>query len=366
MELTLLNKQLQKMAVIDDYRSLIWKDKYSGFGEFEIVLPINSKVIPYLVEDWYISLRNSGHLMVIDTISIHSDSEEGTTLTVKGPSLESILDRRIVWNKTVLDGNLQDAIKKLLEENAIFPNITLDTENRRISRLKFLASDDPVLTALTISAQVKGNLLGQTINDICLSKGVGYAVYLDENNDFVFFLYLGQDRSHEQIANPYVTFSPKFENIVHSDYIQSSSFLRTVTLVAGEVGIGNGRTEVIVSTPSGPGTDLDRRELYTDAGGVSRTVIVNGESTTLTEELYLKLLEQKGSEELAKNVSIQTFEGQVDATRMYKYGEDFFMGDLVEVLDEYGHEARSQVLEIIFAEDNSGIRIYPTFGAVPA
>ncbi len=51
---------------------------------------------------------------------------------------------------------------------------------------------------------------------------------------FVFELYAGFDRSYDQTENPYVIFSPKFENIINSNYIESKASLKTVTLVGGE------------------------------------------------------------------------------------------------------------------------------------
>ena len=64
-------------------------------------------------------------------------------------------------------------------------------------------------------------------------------------------------------------------------------------------------------------------------------------------------------------MAIISFEGQVDATRMYKYGEDFFMGDIVQIANEYDMETKVQIVEVVRSHNQSGTDVYPTFLAVP-
>lgn len=49
---------------------------------------------------------------------------------------------------------------------------------------------------------------------------------------------------------------------------------------------------------------------------------------------------------------------------MFKYGEDFFNGDVVQIANEYGHETRARILEIVMSEDNEGVSLYPTFKTI--
>jgi hypothetical protein len=46
---------------------------------------------------------------------------------------------------------------------------------------------------------------------------------------------------------------------------------------------------------------------------------------------------------------------------MYLYGVDFYMGDIVQMVTEYGLEGKVQVMEIIQTQNETGISIYPTF-----
>ena len=287
--------------------------------------------------------------MIIEKLLINSDIENGNTITVSGRSLESLLERRIVWNRTTLSGNLQKGIKKLLNENVISPS----DSNRKIDNFIFEESADSAITGLTIDGQYTGDNLYEVIASICQEKDIGFKITLNTSNQFVFKLYSGVDRSYGQSVNPYVVFSPNFENIIESNYIESKMALKNVTLIGGE-GEGTARKYTSVGTASG----LDRRELFTDARDV-RSEDDNGNA--IPEADYLEQLRQRGREKLAENVDVVAFEGEADVSTMFTYGVDFFMGDVVQIANEYGHETKSRIVELISSESEEGVSTYPTF-----
>lgn len=57
----------------------------------------------------------------------------------------------------------------------------------------------------------------------------------------------------------------------------------------------------------------------------------------------------------------KTFEGEVNATSGFVYGKDFFLGDMVQVANEYGMEGPSLVSEMVWSQDEEGFSCYPTF-----
>lgn len=66
----------------------------------------------------------------------------------------------------------------------------------------------------------------------------------------------------------------------------------------------------------------------------------------------------------AENVSITSFEGETETTIMFQYGKDFFNGDIVQIANEYGHETKARILEIVHSEDKDGYSVYPTFKTI--
>ena len=349
MDILVLNTKFESVAILDRFESLIWTDRFMECGDFEIYTAMDSKLLQYMKQDYYLYSADSEHMMIIEQLRVETDSEDGNHLKILGRSLESILDRRVIWGQKILTGNLQDAIQTLLNENVISPTIA----DRKISNFIFKKSTDPKITALTIDAQYTGDNLYTVINKLCDANNIGFKVTLNNTNQFVFELYVGADRSYDQDLNPHVVFSPKFDNIITSSYLESKKTMKNVTLVAGE-GEGADRKTTTVGTATG----LDRRELFTDARDISSSL---ENDKKLTDAEYTAQLVQRGKEDLAKNVEIKAFEGEVDATHMFVYGEDFFIGDIVQIANEYGHEGTSYISELVISQNKEGIKIYPTF-----
>lgn len=355
MQLVVLDTSFSVLQVIDSYDSLIWTERYADYGDFELVLPFLNGVLYYIDFDNYLAIKESSTVMVIEQIEIETDVESGNKLKVSGRSLESILNRRIVWKQTILNGKLQNGIQKLLYENIIQPT----DPSRKIPNFTFKESSDTTITGLTIEAQYTGDNLFDVIKSICDVYSLGFRISLSDTG-FVFSLYNGKDRSYGQIVNPYVIFSPMYDNLISSNYLDSAKNLKTVTLVAGE-GEGTARKTKEVPIDSGAGSGLSRREMYTDARDISST---DGEET-LTEAEYNSQLTERGKEKLTEYTRVTSVEGEADThSTSFTYGKDYNVGDIVEVVNEYGIETKARVIEFIRSESESGYDMYPTFSII--
>lgn len=350
MDIFVLDTNFNVVKIIDTYKSLIWTTRYDEYGDFELYTQMSSEILEYIKTDYYLWKPDDDSVMVVEKILIQSNIEEGNTLTISGRSLESIIDRRIIWGRTSVDGTLQDSVKQLLDECIINPYM----DYRRIDNFIFEYSDDPAITGLTLKAQYTGDNLYDVIHTICNERGIGFKITLNDNLQFVFKLYAGVDRSYNQVHNSYVIFSPNYDNLLNSNYIESKTNLKTCTLIGGE-GEGSDRVFTSIGAES---TGLSRRELFTDARDLSSDL---GDGDTLSYEAYLDILAHRGKEKLTEHTEVSSFEGEADTTTMFRYGEDFFTGDIVQIVNEYGHEATVRITEFIVSENEEGLSMYPTF-----
>lgn len=350
MEPIIMNENFEKIDVFDTFESLIWAERYSSYGDFEIYTSAERSIIQKTKPNYYIQSDESEMVMIIEDLKLESDTEFGNHYTITGRSLESILLRRIVWSQTILDGYLEGQIEKLLNQNVIKPT----DNNRKISNFVFKKSNDPTIASLKIKAQFTGDTLYDAVKKICDSTNIGFKITLNDQNQFVFSLYTGSDRSYDQFSNPYVVFSPNFENIINSNYTESNRTLSTVGLVAGE-GEGSERRTVVVGDSKSSG--LNRREAFIDARDISSQV----DGGTLTDEQYNGLLTARGNEYMAEYKTVKAFDGEVETSQLYQYQRDFFMGDIVQLENEYGSSARVRITEYIYNQSTEGISSYPTF-----
>lgn len=352
MEALILDSKYDVVDVVDTFESFIWTDRFLGYGDFELYTPVESKYFPNLKENLYLMLKGSERLMILEDLNIATDFENGDRITVTGRSLESILDRRIIWKQTILSGSFQDAIQKLLNENIISPA----QESRKIPNFTFKVSDDPYILGLTIDAQYYGENLYNSIIELCEARKVGFRILPKGAGGFEFELYNGEDRSFSQDENLWVEFSPRFDNLLSSNYLKSSKLKKTAALAAGE-GEGADRKTIEVLDDSGGGSGLTRKELFVEASITTATE----DGSTISETEYNKQLKEKGKTALAETKVTETFEGEIDTTNQYVYSRDFFIGDIVQIVNEYGKESRVRITEIVQSQDASGTKITPTF-----
>lgn len=353
MDMFILDTAYQAVAVLDTFQSRIWTDRYNAYGDFEVYIPAIMPVCSFLKEGYYLySPDLSDRMMIIEDIQLKCDPEDGDFYTVTGRSLESILARRVIWGYREITGNLQQGVKALLNENVINPTkIT-----RKIPNFQFRDSTDSRITSLTLDAQYFGDNLYEVISAICQEKSIGFRVLPDFTNaGLIFELFKGTERALDQTENPYIIFSPDFDNFISSNYLETTSSYKNVALVGAD-GEGSARKYVDAFEGNSEPSGLSRRETFTDAYGVSKD-----EETT--EDDYNKQLKQKGLEELADLKVTKAFEGEIDSSRQYVYGRDFGIGDVVQVTNSYGQSGKSRVSEVVMSEDDTGFIITPTFTA---
>lgn len=354
MQLRILNQDFIPLEVVDTYKSIIWTDRYDLCGDFELCLDPLSVLAKTIQKDYYLELDDSEHLMIIEDFNTETDFDDGDLLIVKGRSLESILDRRVIWPQRIFDGDFQNQIETMINEAIINPAIA----DRRIPNFIFKRSTDPNITKLTFTGQFTGDNLYTVITEACQRAKCGFKILLNNENKFEFQLYYGIDRSYDQYERSVVAFTPGFENLKKSTYKENNSPFKSIAIVAGE-GEGAARKSIAVQASESK-SGLLRREMYVDA----RDISTNTESgTNLTEAQYNDLLKERGVRDLNENFYVRSFEGEAETNSAFILNKDFFIGDIVHIANQYGKEAKSRVSEIIFSHDKDKLTIVPTFSS---
>lgn len=425
--INVLDTDFNIIGVIDTYESFIWTDRFKNYGDFELYSGVDSNLLNLCKQDYYLEILESPHLMIIEGIEITTDSEQGNHIRITGRSIESILDRRIIWDQTTVSGTKDHTLKTAIEclfkycfgfgtkgteitkkytdmdgtqkrvpfirgtvKLTTNKNQTIDVRKERVIRnLLYLRPDDSIMDGLIIE---KTQFTGDNLYDIMIEimdsysqYGLGYRIiplyrirevytddYISGHTDltveevqalseytFVFELYSGVDRSYEQDIRPYIVFSPDFDNIINTDYLDTIEGYKNVTLILGE-GEGASRKRLILGGKDDNNDYLDplmRRELYTDARDISRNEYG-------TNANYKAALKQRGLEKLYECTREVTYDGEVEAERVFVYNADFLMGDIIQIKNEYGINGKARVIEYIISESESGRDFYPTFDSV--
>lgn len=333
MYLNVYDKNLNRIDVLDVFISLIWTKRYDTPGDFEITMSLDEEGLPDSVFPGnYVNLsedNENGYFMIIETVEVNQDAENGIVLKITGSSLEVLLDNRIIWDKLTYTSKTSEfIIEDLITKSILSPSIS----DRRISNFIYRKPKEGTPTS-SLSIDYDGDSLLDSIERLCSSDHNGISVrYVD--GDFVYRTYTGEDRSRGQTKNDMVLYSPKMDSLASSRYLESIKNYKNVIQIVNE------NNKFVV----GEATGIDRREIRESVDTITSQAAANSAANLF----------------LYQHRKITALEGEA-INDVYVFGRDVFIGDIVQFENGYGVEAKARITEYIYSEDISGINNYPTF-----
>ena len=359
------------IGIIDDAKSIIWHDVYYGVGDFEVYAPCTPESVSLLIVGNYVTRYGDDNIGIIEKVNITYSAQDGRMIIVSGRFAKSLLDRRIIYtlsghsvSPTILRGNVEDAARKLVEQNAI--NCDFDT-SRNIQELELGIDAGIAKTIVDASGaaadkQVTHDNLLEYTDSLLEEYGIGAKCVLNDALKLAYTVYTGADRSVDNSdGNEPVIFSQDFDNLISTTYSYDESLLKNTALIGGE-GEGEARFHAIVKSSA---SGAARREVFVDASTSSRTYKdENGEEQTLTDAEYNAQLETVGLQAISGLAITETFDGEVDLmSGSFRYRDDFSLGDIVTIQDlEIGLYINARILEVTEVEDDSGYMISIVYG----
>ena len=340
----IMNRNFERLAVIDDYISFIWTTRFYKCGDFELCVNVESHDLNLYQKGFYVVRDDDENTGIIEKIRIELNADDKEIVIISGRFLPCILGRRIIAEQTTVNGTVAAGINKLITDAIIDPKMVA----RKIDNFVL----GTYSTTVKLQAQYTGKNLLETISTICETYSLGFKVVLNESNQFVFSLIEGVDHSYDQDANPYVVFSDEYDNLLSSEYEEDYQSIATNVLVAGEgEGLDRRTLWVTDTNPSG----LDRYEVYKDQRQIQSN---DGE---ISDDEYQKLMLEAGKEDLT---SITTaFTGTVYFDNV-EWKKDVNIGDICVIENKrWGIYINSRLVEVIESISESGeYSVVPTFG----
>jgi len=370
MELYTLDEQLRRARVVEGYESLIWTERYSTWGDFELIIRSSREARNLLPVDTRLALDRSHRVMTVETVeeSINDDGEE--TLTITGRSLEALLDDRVAMpqlgpleteepdpddpDKTrTVSVKWEFTDKPADIARSLFQVVCVDGAISEADKIPFYEPGN-ILPLGTIpepqdvvTIAFEPDTLYNSLKEVCDTYNLGFRILRDGDNSRTSFeVYTGDNRMSNQTTFPAVIFSPEMENLTNTAQLTSTAKMKNVAYVFAK----NGATEVLA-----PGADPDA------AGFERRVLFVKADNIDGTSGTDLEIaMQQRGLQELAKHRTIFNFDGEIPEFGSYEYGVDYNLGDLVEQRNADGFSTEMRVTEQIFVSDAEGERAYPT------
>ena len=367
MDIFILDSLLRPIDIVDEFISMIWTERYSEKGDFELVTLSNSANRKRFVFDTMLSINESKKVMRIETIEEVVDSEKGWTLKITGHDLVSITEQRLAIDLDVVDGtinpswNLSGWIPGDLMELMFF-NICFVGDVSPDDIIPFIQDTGTLYPTDTIpepSAPIewsqKPASLYSAIKDVGDAYDLGFRLYKDPSASKLYFeSYAGSDRTSAQTILPPVIFSSDMANLQNTtEYNDNTKQYNVIVVIYfhKDAFDNDVTTSETVSDP----------DLVDSTNGFDRKVkTISISSIPETVSDIPAYLQQLGQEELAKSRPIGIFDGEIDKNSDFVYERDYYLGDLVEVRGNNGTVGYMRVVEQIFKEDASGFSSFPS------
>lgn len=329
---------------INQFTSLMWPDKFNGHATFELWAPITQEN-KELIKKGNILWCGGDNAAIIEIIQSDVNDKGEKTYKVKGRTLEMFLTTRIIWGTYSCSNKYSSTVMyEIVNENCVNPT-------KAARKIPFLECAEDEQVGKQIAYQKTGGEVYEALTTLASDADIGFCVlFRPREKKLIFKVIEGVDRSIMPAStfdvNP-VIFSTDLEDILKSSYYTNDQDVKSVALVAGE-GEGSERKKVISGDDASEG--FLRRELYVDARDLQSEVFNNdGSTSSIPEDEYEAMLNNRGDEKLSECVVTETFDAtmRVAGNVQYVYGVDYNKGDKVIVQDtELGVQVIGKITEV--------------------
>jgi hypothetical protein len=364
MELVTLKANRQPGSKISNYDSLIWTERFTGVGDFQMVTGDVDRYKEELPEGTLVSLRESTVPMIVEEHLIERKKNSGARLFIKGREFTSILDRRISV-QSVTSGLAEwkvvakipsdvahyiitkICVEGILDPKDIFPgslvqfNTPADYMNTSGPNREFNVPRGKLLNTVLDFLKSEAEADPDTVppSPAVVPHGIRAVRPARGATAITVQIYTGTDRSAQ------VRFDATRDQLDDGSYLFSKKALATNAYVLG------------------PTSAFKLHKGDTDLSGMDRRVmLVDATTSGITTADTIKL---EGATSLSKANETAKFDGALNPDlSLYTYGVDYNLGDIVTMAGDYGLNTKSRVTEYIRSEDNRGKKSYPTLVSI--
>lgn len=374
MDLYTLNSGFVKENIIDEFISAIWTERYGTAGDINLVVHANAETIERFAEGTFIARSGSKEVMMIESQNIESGK-----LIVTGPSLLQFLQNRIV--RTTLDHGVRywllsdikagEVMTTIVQEMCIGgtyltgvpPDGTAGNPDEIRAIIPNLTIGDTDTSYGDLDVAIPFGQVYDALKTIAETYHLGMSLYLDSADEFDYSLkfrsYAGRNLTSNQTTYPVVRLSSAMDSLTDIKELQSMAPYKNVAYAFAPSypesvvhGIAYANPEASASL------GFDRRVLLVFADDISTDEV--GGSLPLVQAI----LNQRARDALAENNRVRVVDGTIVPTSEFHFGEEYKLGDIIELQGKSDVVQLARITEHIQAQDATGEWSYPTVSLI--
>ena len=337
------NNMMVYSGVIDNYFYFNYTENWYEPDQWQFQVNRYATGVSEMAIEGFIRFTFNGvpHIGIIERLErpLGVDGKASENWLVSGRGIECILASRLCTYGTAtgtgfhtLEGTATVVMQDLVDKNCI----TTDA-NRVLSGITL--DPTPILDTSYTKISARFQILTDILYDISTQTGKSYdLVWSGSGRNFVFTVRGGIDRSDT------VKISPDYDNVKTLNYLLTNAELKNI-VYAGGLGEANARIVAKVYGIREP-VNWNRKETWLDA----------------VDCLDNTALQARGLSYLA-TTGIQTvLEAIYNESNTFKYGVDFFLGDLITVVFPGIVTTKGCIVSATERFDKNGVLITLTIG----
>lgn len=353
MDLYILNDQLKRVDIVEEFFSLIWTHRYSSFGDCVLDLLPTMANRRRLKEGVFLSVSFTKNIMEIEKVYITEDADGTQKMQVTARSLGTFLEDRVVtpnWLSSTEDdrvyyatGQAASVTKTMIEEMCVLPGSIDETDVIPDFEVVNLVGSTP-----NIEISVPPGYLYDSVKNIWDEHKIGFRVSYDlsKPKPLQLIQYRGVDR-------PKVEFSSELDNLAQESYLYSNESFKNVAYVMAKK---ERWVQVYANGANANTSGLERRVLIVDAQDI--------DDEKIPEPKLTNVLTQRGLSALKDHKKKRLMDGVITDYSQFTFETHYNLGDTIYIKDDYGVRTPKVVVEYIWAMDQEGFRSYPTFATI--
>jgi hypothetical protein len=357
MDLYMLDSLYRRTETVEEFESLIWTERFSAKGDIELHIASTLQNRTRFQEGVLLSQPDSYRVMRVETIEDKTDEENRRMLTIKGSSLEYILEKRaalaalsdlVTDPKWVLTGLPKDIAEQMFHDICVTGILDAgDIITGIVEGSDLFPADTIDAPSDSIEYSIDPQSLYTALKSLCDAYAMGFRIVKHPVTSVLYFdVYMGCDRTTAQTDLAAVVFSPDLDNLKDTTKLSTDALYANAAYVISQVG-----AEIVYPVDVDPSVEgFERRVLLVKADDID-----DPDGPTASAQMI-----QRGREALSAARKYIALDGELAPTTSYVYGTDYNLGDLVELRDDDGATSYVQVTEQIFTSDTNGDRSFPT------
>lgn len=353
------------VKLYDDWESLIWTDRLTAWGDFELVMPYDYLEWTNLAPNRWFSHSHSKRVMRLESRERYFDQEGQKMMKFVGRSMESHLENIVFRRNTtfgykngtyMVSNNLPKFLANWIPSayNAVYPDDAMPVTfaNGLYPADTVPESQEVLETYLLMATPMYGQ-----IKELCDTYGMGFRFALNKETGQLYFdIFTGRDRTTRQKTDPAVVFGGQLGNLLSEKLYETLANWKNLVRVypPGKTPF-HGLKYHDVSDPI-VRTGFSRRTME-----IVLEELPDFPGTTTSEWLmhFRSYATRKGREALAQQRWVTLFDGEVSADSGYEYERDYNLGDILEIQSEDSGASYVRAVEQIFISDAEGERSFP-------